>query len=142
MCAFSESDKVEDIGWKAKLKIPPKDTRIKTTVSFLCAFPIFGSKNLYCCDFERFRPVHVLHYCYKFSSRLTRVLYTRLSFDFASKPGIFSQFSCENLCIALRLTNCRLKMSTHVMDCTRNFVFGVHLSRFLICLCNRSLLFS
>ncbi|XP_077298425.1 ATP-dependent RNA helicase me31b [Arctopsyche grandis] len=26
-----ETDKVEDIGWKAKLKIPPKDMRIKTT---------------------------------------------------------------------------------------------------------------
>jgi len=30
----SEIDKMDDVGWKAKLKIPPKDKRIKTSVSF------------------------------------------------------------------------------------------------------------
>lgn len=29
----SEIDKMDDVGWKAKLKIPPKDKRIKTSVS-------------------------------------------------------------------------------------------------------------
>lgn len=29
----SEIDKMDDVGWKAKLKIPPKDIRIKTSVS-------------------------------------------------------------------------------------------------------------
>lgn len=28
-------DKMDDIGWKAKLKIPPKDKRTRTTVSEL-----------------------------------------------------------------------------------------------------------
>lgn len=31
----SEIDKMDDVGWKAKLKIPPKDKRIKTSVSFM-----------------------------------------------------------------------------------------------------------
>lgn len=30
-----EIDKMDDVGWKAKLKIPPKDKRIKTSVSFI-----------------------------------------------------------------------------------------------------------
>lgn len=28
-----DMDKMDDIGWKAKLKIPPKDKRTRTTVS-------------------------------------------------------------------------------------------------------------
>lgn len=31
----SDIDKMDDVGWKAKLKIPPKDKRIKTSVSFM-----------------------------------------------------------------------------------------------------------
>lgn len=31
----SEIDKMDDVGWKAKLKIPPKDKRIKTSVSYI-----------------------------------------------------------------------------------------------------------
>lgn len=30
----SEIDKMDDVGWKAKLNIPPKDKRIKTSVSW------------------------------------------------------------------------------------------------------------
>lgn len=29
----TELEKMDDVGWKAKLKIPPKDKRIKTSVS-------------------------------------------------------------------------------------------------------------
>lgn len=29
----SEIDKMDDVGWKSKLKIPSKDKRIKTSVS-------------------------------------------------------------------------------------------------------------
>lgn len=36
----SDIEKMDDVGWKAKLKIPPKDKRIKTSV---CNDPI---KNL------------------------------------------------------------------------------------------------
>lgn len=32
----SDIDKMDDVGWKAKLKIPPKDKRIKTSVSYKC----------------------------------------------------------------------------------------------------------
>jgi len=48
----SEIDKMDDVGWKAKLKIPPKDKRIKTSVSVsfkrinLSYFSIFFS-NIY-----------------------------------------------------------------------------------------------
>jgi hypothetical protein len=30
---YSEVEKIDDIGWKAKLKIPPKDRRVQTSVS-------------------------------------------------------------------------------------------------------------
>lgn len=30
---FSENKENDDMGWKAKLKLPPKDNRIKTSVS-------------------------------------------------------------------------------------------------------------
>lgn len=29
----ADLEKMDDVGWKAKLKIPPKDRRIKTSVS-------------------------------------------------------------------------------------------------------------
>lgn len=49
----SEIDKMDDVGWKAKLKIPPKDKRIKTSVSF---FMIQEDKsiNFYIFKFELF----------------------------------------------------------------------------------------
>lgn len=31
----SELEKMDDVGWKSKLRIPPRDKRIKTSVSFL-----------------------------------------------------------------------------------------------------------
>lgn len=39
----SEIDKMDDIGWKAKLKIPPKDKRIKTSVGsrYLLSFSYY-----------------------------------------------------------------------------------------------------
>lgn len=36
----SEIDKMDDVGWKAKLKIPPKDKRIKTSVSYIMIISI------------------------------------------------------------------------------------------------------
>lgn len=36
-------EKMEDEGWKAKLKIPPKDKRIKTSVSISQIFFFFRS---------------------------------------------------------------------------------------------------
>lgn len=37
MAFFRDMDnKMDDLGWKAKLKIPPKDKRIQTSVSNSC----------------------------------------------------------------------------------------------------------
>lgn len=37
----AELEKMDDVGWKAKLKIPPKDRRIKTSVSILFVESIY-----------------------------------------------------------------------------------------------------
>ena len=37
---YSEVEKIDDIGWKAKLKIPPKDRRVQTSVSQCFYMPV------------------------------------------------------------------------------------------------------
>lgn len=39
--------KLDDLGWKAKLKIPPKDHRIQTSVSILSYFFLFGTVDTF-----------------------------------------------------------------------------------------------
>lgn len=39
--ASRDSEKLDDLGWKAKLKIPPKDRRIKTSVSVWKKLPVY-----------------------------------------------------------------------------------------------------
>ena len=38
--------KMDDVGWKAKLKIPPKDIRIKTSVSVRNIMPNYLNNKL------------------------------------------------------------------------------------------------
>jgi hypothetical protein len=40
---YSEVEKIDDIGWKAKLKIPPKDRRVQTSVSPTLGLHVCGS---------------------------------------------------------------------------------------------------
>lgn len=49
---FSSFEGIDDAGWKAKLKLPPQDTRIKTSVCNTYNFKIQLKYLFFKCDFR------------------------------------------------------------------------------------------